>query len=278
MKFKNVAIFFDRESIYDGYVGNLLFRAQIKNFNDASSTGATLRRRVLSVSPGTLLPDRRCLQVSGLRWLAGLGITDTFQGESVRDTYNLRVASSLFEVLTPAQACSTLPSTFKSYGYEEFFKDTQDSSSSSDYDTFWNIFFAPIEPVSAGTFLRAGSRLLRVRQTYVNAEQLRVSESDELDAGWSQTAVFTNQGAYDPITDTYTPTTVSVQAVQMDIFKFYRWRVEAEAQRKPGDKTVFVPNTAAPTAGSTFSMSGGTWRVLAVQPERDALAIHARPA
>lgn len=278
MKFKNVAIFFDRESIFDGYVGNLLFRAQVKNFNDASSTGATLRRRVLSVAPGTLIPARRCLQVSGLRWLAGLGVTDTFQGETVRDTYNLRVASSLFEALTPAQACSSAVSPSKVYGYEEFFKDTSDSGSSSDYDTFWNVFFAPIEPVSSGTFLRSGSRLLRVRQTYVNAEQLRVAESDELDPDWSQSALFTNQGAYDPVTDTYPSTTVSVQAVQMDIFKFYRWRVEAESQRKPGDRTVFVPTAVSPVVGSVFTMQGTSWRVLALQPEKDALALHVRPA
>jgi hypothetical protein len=278
VKHRNAAVYFNRESIFDGYVGNLIFRGQIRNFNDASSTGATLRRRALSVAPGTILPVRRCLQVSGLRWLAGIGLTDTFQGQAVRETYNLRVGSSLLEVLTPAQACSPLASINSSYGYEEFFKDLQDSSSSSAYETFWNIFFAPIEPVSAGAFLRSGTRLLRVRQTYINAEQLRVAESDELDADWSQTAVFTNLGAYDPVTDTYATTTVSVQAVQMDIFKFYRWRIEAEAGRKPGDKTVFVPASAAPTAGSTFTMAAAAWRVLAVQPELDALAIHARPA
>lgn len=278
MKHKNAAVYFNQESIFDGYVGNLLFRGQIRNFNDASSTGATLRRRALSVAPGTILPARRCVQVSGLRWLAGIGLTDTFQGEAVRETYNLRVGSSLFEVLTPAQACSSVASVNSSYGYEEFFKDLQDSSSSSAYDTFWNIFFAPVEPVAEGTFLRSGTRLLRVRQTYVNAEQLRVAEADELDADWSQTAVFTNLGTYAPITDTYATTTVSVQAVKMDIFKFYRWRIEAEAGRKPGDKTVFVPATATPTAGSTFTMAGTSWRVLAVQPELDGLAIHARPA
>lgn len=277
MKYHNAAIYFNRESIFDGYHGNLLFRGQVRNFNDASSTGATLRRRALSVAPGTVLPARRCLQVGGSRWLVGIGVTDTFQGREARQTYNLRVGSSLFEILTPAQACSPLASSAVAYGYEGFFKDLQDNSTSSSYDTFWNLFFAPVEPINTGTFLRSGARLLRVRQNYVNAEQLRVAESDELDANWSQTAVFTNMGAYDPITDTYATTTVTVQAVLMDIFKFYRWRVEAEAGRKPGDKAVFVPPTVTPAAGSTFSMSGGVWRVLAVQPELDALAIHARP-
>lgn len=277
MKYHNAAIYFNRESIFDGYSGNLLFRGQVRNFNDASSTGATLRRRALSVAPGTLLPARRCLRVGGLRWLVGVGVTDTFQGREARETYNLRVGSSLFEILSPSQACSNLVSATSAYGYESFFKDIQDTSTSSSYDTFWNVFFAPSEPVSAGTFLRSGARLLRVRQAYVNAEQLRVAESDELDPDWSREAVFTNLGAYDPVTDTYPSTAVTIQVVQMDIFKFYRWRVESESGRKPGDKTVLAPLSVTPLAGTTFSMSGGAWRVISVQQEIDTVAVHARP-
>jgi hypothetical protein len=277
VRYHHAAIYFNRESIFDGYSGNPLFKGQVRNFNDASSTGATLRRRALSVAPGTTLPPRGCLKIGNLRWLVGLGVADTFQGREARETYNLKVGSSLFEILSPAQACSPATAVAPAYGYESFFKATQDANTSSSYDTFWNVFFVPIEPVSAGTFLRSGARLLRVRQTYVNAEQLRVAESDELDPDWSKTAVFTNLGAYDPVTDTYASTSVSVRVVQMDIFKFYRWRVEAESGRKPGDKTVLAPLPNLPSAGTVFTMNGESWRVISAQPELDVFAIHARP-
>lgn len=278
MRLHSGAIYFDRETVYDGYNGIALFKGQVRNFNDASSTGATLRRRVLSVAPGLTVPLRRCVQLGDLHWIAGIGLTDTFQGKPIRLTYNLRVGSNLFEILAPAAACTAGAALATAYGYEEFFKDSGDNQTSSSLDTFWNIFFAPVEPVKAGSFLRVGTRMLRVRQAYATAEELRIAEADELDEDWSQAAVFTNLGTYDPIFDTYPTTTTSVPVIQMDIFKFFRWRVEAEAQKQPGDKTVFVPKTVTPKTGATFTMNGGTWRVLAVQPEQDIWALHARPA
>lgn len=277
MRLHNAAIFFDRETVQDGYTGATLFKAQVKNFNDASSTGATLRRRVLSVSPANIMPARGCVKLGNLHWIAGIGLIDTFQGRDIRHTYNLRVGSSLFDILTPANACIGALATVSAYGYEEFFKDNQDNTSGSAYDTFWNIFFSRSEPIVVGSFFRSGSRMLRVRQTYVNAEELRVAESDELDTDWSQVAVFTDLGAYNPVTDTYNSTAVSVQAIQMDSFKLYKWRVESEAQKKPGDRTVLVPLTVTPVIGSTFTMVGRSWRVLSVQPELDAWALHSRP-
>ncbi len=276
MRLHSAAIYFDRETVRDGYTGAVLFKAQVKNFNDASSTGATLRRRVLSMAPVNSMPARGCVLLSNLHWIAGIRITDTFYGKEIRHTYNLRVGTSLFDILSPGNACIGAAATSPAYGYEGFFKDNQDNLAGSSYDTFWNIFFCPIEPVIVGSFLRAGSRMLRVRQAYVNPEGLRVAESDELDADWSQVAVFTDLGAYNPVTDTYASTTVSVPAIQMDSFKLYKWRVESEAQKKPGDRTVIVPLTVTPAVGSTFTMVGRSWRVISVQPELDAWALHSR--
>ena len=276
MRLHNAAIFFDRETVLDGYTGATLFKAQVKNFNDASSTGATLRRRVLSTSPASVMPARGCVRLGDLHWIAGVSLADSFQGRDIRHTYNLRIGSSLFDILTPGRACSGVVSVPPAYGYEEFFKDNQDNLTGSAYDTFWNIFFSPSEPIVVGSFLRVGSRMLRVRQTYVNAEDLRVAESDELDADWSQTVVFTDLSTYNPVTDTYTGTTISVQGVQLDSFKLYKWRVESEAQKKPGDRTVIVPLTITPVVGATFTMVGRSWRVISAQPELDAWALHSR--
>lgn len=277
MRVSNAAIYFDRELVSDAYTGIPLFRGQVKNFNDASSTGATLRRRVLSLAPSFSVPTRRCVQIGPLKWLAGIGLIDTFQGVEVRNTYNLRVASNLFEVLTPAAACNSAATVNSAYGYEEFFKSSQDSQVSSDYETFWNVFFAPGEPIQEGTFLRVGPRLLRVRQVYVNAEKLKVAQSDELGTDAAQALVFSNLGIYDPITDTYPSTTQVVQGLQMDMLKFYRWRLQAEADKQPGDRSVFAPLTVTPKVGSVFTMAARSWRVVSLQQEQDAWAMHARP-
>jgi hypothetical protein len=277
MRLSNVSRYFDKEQVYDAYTLRPIFRGQLGEFNDASSVGSTLRRRVLSIAPTLAVPTRRCVKVGSQSWLAGVPITDTFQGVDVRKTYNLRKATNLFELLTPAQACSvTLGST--AYAYEEHFKETSNTQTDSEYSTFWNVFFAPGEAVAQGKFLRVGSRLLRVRQAYVSPEDLRVAQSDELDADAVQSVMFSGTGTYDPITDTLSASTTAAQALQIEASKFYRWRQWAEADLRPGDRSVFVPTaTVTPKVSSQFTMLGKSWRVVSFQPESDAWAIHARP-
>ena len=277
MRMRDVARYFDKEKIYDGYTGRLIFRGQLGEFNDASSVGSTLRRRVLSLAPNLEVPTRRCLKIGSQYWLAGIGLTDTFQGEDTRKTYNLRKATSYFEILTAAQACSATLSSSLAYGYEEYEKDTTNAATDSEYSTFWNVFFAPGEPVRQGSFLRVGSRLLHVRQAYVSAEDLKLAQTDELDSDAVQAAVFTGTGAYDPITDTLSGAATAAQVLQIEAAKFYRWRQWAEADLRPGDRSVFVPlATVTPKVSSQFTMSGKTWRVVSLQPEFDTWAIHAR--
>lgn len=276
MELHSVARMFDNEPVLDGYSSAYLFDGQVRNFNDASSTGATLRRRVLSVAPEYTLPARQVVQLGTMRWLAGLGLVDTFQGAPIRKTYNLRVGMDLFDLYTPGQVClGNVVTPDKAYGYSEYFKDLANTTTDSELDTFWNVFFAPSEPVFQGKFLKVGDRLLRVRQTYITAEKLRIAESDELDSDWSQALVF-DLGVYDPIEDTYGAFDVAVNGIQMDLLKFYRWRLEAEASRKAGDRTVFVPLTVTPVVGTKFTMQGSGWVVLSVQRELDAWALHAR--
>lgn len=278
MRLRDVSRFFDNEQIYDGYTLRPIFKGQLGEFNDASSVGSTLRRRVLSIAPHLEVPTRRCVKVGTQSWLAGVSITDSFQGVNVRKTYNLRKATSLFELLTPAQACSATPGSSTAYAYEEYFKDTSNAQSDSEYSTFWNVFFAPGESVAQGKFLRVGSRLLRVRQAYVSPEDLRVAQSDELDADVVQSAVFTGTGAYNPITDTLSSGTTAAQVLQIEASKFYRWRQWAEADLRPGDRSVFVPTaTVTPKVASQFTMLGKNWKVVSLQPESDAWALHARP-
>jgi hypothetical protein len=136
---------------------------------------------------------------------------------------------------------------------------------------------APDEPCAKGKFLRVGSRLLRARQTYKSPEDLLVVQSDELDEDWSQTATFAEQGTYDPLTETYSGTSTVVNTIQVDVTKFYRWRLLAESEVQPGDRAVFAPLTVTPQAGRNLTMLGRTWVIRSVQPESDAWALHVRP-
>jgi hypothetical protein len=57
---------------------------------------------------------------------------------------------------------------------------------------------------------------------------------------------------------------------------FYRWRIWAESQTQPGDKMLFINNTATIKVGSTVLLQNNSWRVVSFQPELDAWALHVR--
>lgn len=277
MRLHDVARWFDQEQVFDGYTGRLLFRGQLSNFNDHASAVAALRRRTLSTAPGYSLPARRCLKMGQQRWLASVGVSDNFQGVEIRATYNLRLATSLFKVLTPGQVCVAPGTPLLAYGYEEFFKDSGDTIDSNETSVLWNIFFSPTEPVADGMLLVTGARCLRVKQAYATAEGLTIAEVDEFDPDWSQTVVFSDLGSYDAKTDTNSSVSVTVPVVQVDLAKFYRWRLLIEADRKPGDRIILAPSLVTPKVGSHVAMLGRKWRVMQVQLEIDAWAVHVRP-
>lgn len=276
MMLHDAAVYFDNESIYDGYTDAFLFVGQLGNFDDSTSIGATLRRRTVSLAPDLVAPVRQCVRIGNLRWISDVGISDTFQGVNIRNTYNLRVATDLFKVSTPGQAVAPVRVGVDAYGYAEFFKSLSDSRTSSDTDTYWNVFFSPSEPVQLGSILTLGTRCLRVRQTYPTPDKLVISLCDELDSDWSQTVVFTGLGAYNPVTDTEDVLSVTVKAIQLDLAKLYRWRNQAEAIAQPGDKVLIVPLTVTPKVGAIATLGLTSWRVVSFQQDLDAWELQVR--
>lgn len=275
----DVARYFDREEAYDGYTGALLFYCQFSSFDDKSADGSTSRRRTLSVSDAVEIPARRCIELQTQRWLIGNGNDDSFLGKRMRQSFGMKRVTDLATIMTPAQACNPAGTGTAAYAQLEYFKDTVNSLNDSGYDTFWNTYFAPDEPVLSGSFLKIGTRMLRVRQRYTPVEGLLTAQSDELDADWSQSITFTSNGTYSPITDALTTISTAVNAVQTDLSKFYKWQTASDADTQAGDKVVFVPAASiTPLVGAVFTMASRSWRVLSVVAEADSWALHVRPA
>lgn len=269
--------FFDNDPLYDGYTGRSLGVGQTASFDDSSSDGATNRRRVLSTGPDFVPPVRSVLRMYGDRWLVGNGTPDGFSGVVVRKHFSMKRVTDALALLTPGQAVAAAAG-IAVYVQKMYYKDTANAVTDSEYDTFWNVFIGPNEPVLQGTFFRdAAGTLYRVRKTYLPTEGLLVCQSDELDAGALQTCVF-DTGSYDPVTETRSAGTTSVSGIQVDASQFYRYRHKSDPLIQAGDRMLFLPSTLAVTAGMTFTMLGASWRVQAVQAELDAKVAHVRLA
>lgn len=277
MDLLKASTFFDEDPVDDGYTGDYLFHAQTASFDDSNSDGATNRRRVLSTGATTVIPARRVIEMYGDRWIVGIGTPDGFYGEVMRQHYSMKRATDLMTLLTPNQLLTAASGT-AAWVHRYYFKDGSDALTSSEIDTFWNIFLSPDEPASKGTFFKdATGRLYRVRNDYLPVEGLRVCQSDSLDAGALVSAVWST-GAYDPITDTVAAGSTTVSAVMLETPKFYRFRALSDPLTERGDTAVFVPATITPKIGDTFTIAGKVWRAVIVQPEMDAWAVQARLA
>ena len=276
MKLKNVSRRFNDDPIYDAYSGRFLFRAHTKAHDDQSSSGATVRRRTMRTVPQTAPPARRVVRIDGEAWLVGNSNLDNFSGSPIRRSYGLKKATGLMNRLTPAQACLGQEGVLF-YSHQEFYRDSPNNLTESELDVMWNIFCPSAEPMAKGQFLRRGSTLYRIRSVYPTVDEYLIAETDELDADALQTAVFTQSAVLDVATDTMQTISVTTGVVQFDTAKFYRFRDKAENDRQPGDRAVFVPQSALTLApGARFTMLGASWRAVSVQPEGDAWAVQAR--
>lgn len=278
MDLRDASSYFSADPVYDGYTGAYLFDCHTSPHDDHTSSGATSRRRTMVTAPDTVPPARAVVTLYGEQWLVGTNNPDSFMGQLVRRNYDLKKSTGLMAILTPAEACmSALGTEF--HAHKEYFKDGVNPRAESEIDNVWTIFCPPAEPVAKGTFLRQGSILYRVRNTYPTAELLNIAQADQLDTDAIAVATFEGTGEIDLVTDRPVDAPVAVPAIQTDLPKFYRFRTLAEAEMRPGDRTVFVPKSlVSPAVGHLFSMLGQRWQVAAVASEQDCWALHARLA
>jgi hypothetical protein len=241
-------------------------------------SGDTFRRHTLSTQDGFTSPARRAVSILGDVWLLGDSNPDGFKGAVIRRNYSLKRSTGAVKLLTPSQACLSSSGTTM-YAYKEYYRDNMNPMSDSKFDTMWNIYCPSNEAVSRGSFFLDGSTLLRVRNNYRSVEGFNIAETDEFDSDALQAVTFTSNGGVSLTTDLPATIATATTAIQTDQSKFYKFRTEAEADRKPGDRTVFVPKSAlTPKVGAVFTMLGKSWKALSVVDEIDSWALLAKLA
>lgn len=277
-EFISVASHFDDIQVYDAYTAAPLFKAQTSTFLGASPDGSVANKRVFSLHPALALPARRAVTALGETYVLGTGILDGFAGASVRRSVWTRMVTDSFSLLTPAEAVLA-SSGVTALGHKTYLKDTVNGVSNAEYDPFWEIFFAQGEPISKGTFLKASSTYYRVRSMYIDDAGFIVASSDQLDATDRVAVSFTQQGSYNPVTDSYTGTVVNTYGFLLDRYKLYDLLSKADATNSAGDMTLVVAASAiTPVVGRKLLIGTQSWTILTATPEQDAWALHIRRA
>ena len=277
MEFTDAASYFDQDEVFDAYTDEFLFLAHTKAHDDHTSSGATARRRTMTTEVQHLAPSRRVIRWYDTYWLMGNSNTDGFLGSEARRSHGLKKSTGVVQLATPGQACLGQSGT-EFHAHKEFYRDMTDAATSSDIDVLWNVFCPSSEAVVKGSFIVHGTDLLRVRNTYLTIDEYLVAEADQFDADARQSAVFTGPAALE-FTAATTPATITANVVQTNSAKFYEFRLEAEADKKPGDLTVFVAKSSlTPVVGGHLRLLGTNWRITMMVPEADSWALRVRVA
>lgn len=278
MRLKDAARRFNDALALDGYTGEELFKCAFTSFDDHAASGATTRRRVLSLPESIEIPARRCVSLYDEVWLVGIGVPDSYAGRIIRMDYGMKRATDLASICSPAQAILGT-GTHQAYVHRQYVKDLFNTRSESDTSINWNLFIAPDESVQTGDILILQDQTVRLRYSYLPFEGLRILECDDLPEDHAQTAEFIENGVYDSASDSYTnPSSVSTPVFVFDYNQLYRLHTQADDHYEAGDVSVLVPKTASvtPVVSAYFNMLDRTWRALTVQTERDCWLIHAR--
>ena len=280
MRFKNVAKFFDRDSCYDGYTGALLCKAQLASYDGSQPDGTTQRRRTVSIAPELVasVPSHRVVLAHGDRWILGNFIQDGFYDQAVRSTAAAKYVTSLYAVLTPAQAANNAVATKSIYGSADSLREVKNPDS-SDERTVSVVNVAGTETGLLTKFLRIGTTYYHIKSDAydINGHLALVVDFVEWDYAASPSVTVTYSGAWNPVTETFAAG-ATFPALALPRTMLYREDVQDAAKNLPGDTTVLVDKLAyaSPAAGAKLTFGGASWTVEGYMAYGDAWALHVR--
>lgn len=273
MKLSKAAVFFDNDSVYDGYTGDYLFKAQFSSFEGADPDGNFQRRRTVSVGPSILFPTRRVVKVENDRWILGDLMTDTFFDKTIRRNASAKYVTDSFELCSPRQA-ALAQAGMQLYGFTKYLKDTVNLTTDGDYDPFYNVTVARSEPIVDGYFFRNSDRLLRIRTYLRDVDGFYTCGCDEVT---NATVAVSYDGAYDPISDTFAVGS-STTGLLIDYYKVYQYQTQSDPKNVAGDMALVLSDTINIRPGSDLSIAGNPWRVFSIVNQHDAQILHVRRA
>lgn len=272
-EFIDIASWFDDTDLYDGYTNQYLFKGQFGTFDEAAIDGTTSKRRTLSLRPNLSIPTRRVLSVVGNRWIVGDGTSDAFQNTVVRTTYWLKRVTDVGQALTPAQACAGAAGVDLCL-HKVFLQNTINTVTDAEYDQFYNVFSNLAEMPPKASYIRIGAEFLRVRESHRDINGMSLASCDALDAGTLVSVTLNDGGVYDPITDTYTGSTTTVDGLFFNLYKAYEYSSQADARMLAGDMSLVLANELE--VGQSLTTKGAKWRVQAKVAELDGWKYHIR--
>lgn len=266
MRLHDVANVFNNLVCNDAYTGEFLVMGQLAPYDDNKRDGLMAERRVMSLSPAEVIPYRRVIAAVGTQYIIGHGSSDDFRGTVIRTGYVAHEATCLSQIRTIEQVCLN-QAGFTAYAGRVWVKDLAYTQGGSNLNSENDLHFASTEPIVNDLLATFNGRLNVVRSVNFGAGGTLVATCEQLDEPTVETATVLI-GTYDPVADATTGSPISIKVVRMQWQSLFTYRNSAAPKFLPGDIQVAVAKSAATVvAGSTLTLSDGSWRVESVVGE-----------
>lgn len=265
--------YFDRTPIHDAYTGALKFYGQVDPFDDSKRDSATAYRRVLSVKPGTMIPERRAVRILGACWLVGSSDLDG-QGTAYREKYVMHPAPSTM-LVTSLSGYLSGATPIANYGELAWLKDGKEDASSSRGVPMFTAYLAKGAALAEYDVIQVDGVAYLANPPHLQASGVLSATCARLEYLPVDATLSTR--TYDPAQGKYTASVATtVKCLRVRWQALFVYGSQADAKYQEGDCSLVMPSGTVLATKDTVTLGAQSWSVLAVEDIGGAVVAHGR--
>lgn len=288
MKLSAASAYFNKTTFSNAYVPSEKVLGRLLAQDDNSRDSLSTERRTLAVAPGTTLPARRVLTLGGQQWVVGGRSVDYHGGEALHEHYVLHRAEGLAQVLSYEEALSIAPGQ-SMYAGRLWVKDTKEQTESSRQYPQYQFFISSSEYILDATrhdgegsevnvLIVMDGRWHVVRNIIHTAGGFQMAVTDQLPEPVVAPVQYSTM-EYSRMLDKKTPTTKTINAVNLRWQVAYDYITESSEKFKTGDRQIAVlKSDVTPQAGDEVTLVQGKYTVKAKVSQGNLWFVHVSPA
>jgi len=275
MRLHKAAVRFDDSVLHDAYTGHFIGKGQLDPTDIFKLDGASVRRRILSVSPDVAIPARRAARLGAEVYLFGEASPDEWNGAPIRVKYVLHQTPGRAKVFTFAEALRGQPGR-EMYASREWNKDVPDNQASSRYFNDYHIFVAASEPLAPFDLIFIDDQWHICHAVHPSLSGFKDAVSHEITGMVFEYAEI-GVRKYDPVTDDWDATHADVMVLRLRWQEQYDYLRASQENYQRGDETLVIADEGyRPKPSDGILLSDGRWRILASQEGAGVWLLHAR--
>lgn len=248
MELKDAVSLLSTEVFSDAFDGLTTFNGKVNPFSEITTSGETSRRRILETPVTEDIPASRVIEsYHGEKFIVADANPDFWNGEYIRYKYPLLPVTQMGAVGTIGSTMSASQPDQQVYCYPYFVRREPLNEERSDYLSGYELYFPNVKKFNRGDILNLGSDYYRCKtDTWVGGAGYSIAQGVKLESPIQVFDIELQSGVYDPITDTFSPTTVpTVECFVEPLNQDYEFVSPSFVAIEAGDKAISVIKTAA---------------------------------